>query len=83
MVYCFIQVEELENELYEKRIYCTYSIARANSFGMNRVLKQMGYHYEGRLTNNCFMEGSYENLNVWVNELVEDIESIEIGRAHV
>ncbi|KMK76170.1 putative beta-lysine N-acetyltransferase [Alkalihalobacillus pseudalcaliphilus] len=59
-------IKELENELYEKRIYCTYSIARANSFGMNRVLKQMGYHYEGRLTNNCFMEGSYENLNVWV-----------------
>ncbi|KGA98673.1 hypothetical protein AJ85_01915 [Alkalihalobacillus alcalophilus ATCC 27647 = CGMCC 1.3604] len=59
-------IKLIERELYSDRILSTYSIARANSFGMNSALHQLGYEYQGRLTNNCFMEGAYENLNVWV-----------------
>ncbi|MRX72885.1 putative beta-lysine N-acetyltransferase [Bacillus lacus] len=55
----------LEQELVKKKIYCAYSIARAQSFGMNSVLHQLQYQYTGRLTNNCYIHKDLENMNVW------------------
>ncbi len=46
--------------------YTFYSLARARSFGINRVFHKLGYHYRGRLVNNCNIFGGYEDMNLWV-----------------
>jgi putative beta-lysine N-acetyltransferase len=56
-------------ELVEQGIFCAYSIARAQSFGMNAVLHQLGFQYRGRLLNNCFIYDKLENMNMWVKDL--------------
>jgi len=60
---------ELERELKHRGIFCTYSIARSLSFGMNAVLFQLGFHYRGRLMNNCYIYDKLENMNIWVKNL--------------
>lgn len=59
-------IVSLEEELASIGIFCVYSIARALSFGMNAALFQLGYHYRGRLTNNCYIFNKLEDMNVWV-----------------
>jgi beta-lysine N6-acetyltransferase len=63
---------ELETELFNQGIYCSYSIARALSFGMNACLHQLGYEYRGRLKNNVFIYDKLENMNVWVRNLAKE-----------
>ena len=62
-------LERLEAELKQNGIFCAYSIARAQSFGMNAVLHQLGYAYRGRLMNNCYIFDKLENMNMWVKDL--------------
>ncbi|KZE66021.1 beta-lysine acetyltransferase [Fictibacillus phosphorivorans] len=62
-------VNQLEKELFNRRIYCSYSIARALSFGMNAVFYQKEYNYKGRLANNCKIFDKYEDMNIWVKDL--------------
>jgi beta-lysine N6-acetyltransferase len=64
-----ILLKKLEEELYHHGIFCSYSIARSLSFGMNAVLHQLGYKYRGRLRNNVFIFDKLENMNVWVKNL--------------
>jgi len=64
-----ILLEKLEEELLARGVYCAYSIARAQSFGMNAALHQLGYRYRGRLTNNCYIYDKIENMNMWVKDL--------------
>jgi beta-lysine N6-acetyltransferase len=64
-----ILLKKLEEELYDQGIYCSYSIARSLSFGMNAALYQLGYRYSGRLRNNVFIYDKIENMNVWVKDL--------------
>ncbi len=59
----------LEVELKQRHIFCAYTIARALSFGMNAAFQQLGYIYTGRLTNNCYIYKSLEDMNVWVKDL--------------
>jgi putative beta-lysine N-acetyltransferase len=60
---------KLEAELVKQEIFCAYSIARAQSFGMNAVLHQLRFKYRGRLLNNCYISQELENMNMWVKEL--------------
>lgn len=64
-----ILLQKLEEQLLEQGIYCSYSIARALSFGMNAALHQLGYIYRGRLVNNCYIFDKIEDMNVWVKDL--------------
>lgn len=64
-----ILLEKLEEKLRSEGIYCSYSLARALSFGMNAALHQLGYVYRGRLMNNCYIFEQLENMNVWVKDL--------------
>lgn len=64
-----ILLEKLEEQLVKQGVYCSYSIARALSFGMNAALHQLGYAYRGRLTNNCYIFDKIEDMNVWVKDL--------------
>lgn len=60
---------QLEGDLKAEGIYCAFSLARALSFGMNAALYQLGYQYNGRLTNNCYIFDKLEDMNVWVKDL--------------
>ncbi|MET3728589.1 putative beta-lysine N-acetyltransferase [Fictibacillus halophilus] len=62
-------IDQLEKELFQRNIYCSYSIARGLSFGMNAVFHQKGYVYKGRLANNCKIFDKYEDMNIWVKDL--------------
>lgn len=62
-------IARLEDELRSRRIYCLYSIARANSYGMNAVFHRLHYMYRGRLANNCYIFEDIEDMNVWVKFL--------------
>ncbi|HZK54461.1 MAG TPA: putative beta-lysine N-acetyltransferase [Desulfosporosinus sp.] len=56
----------LEQEVKKRGSYTLYTLARAQSFGMNRVFYKLGYNYQGRLINNCDIAGSFEDMNIWV-----------------
>lgn len=56
---------ELEKSLRAKGITCLYTIARSESFGMNKVFHQLGYTYGGRMTKNCMIFSGLEDMNVW------------------
>ncbi|MBS4215988.1 MULTISPECIES: putative beta-lysine N-acetyltransferase [Neobacillus] len=62
-------LNELEGELIKKGIFCSYSIARSLSFGMNAALYQLGYSYRGRLMNNVYIYDKLEDMNMWVKNL--------------
>ncbi len=64
-------LDQLEGELKRQGIFCSYSIARALSFGMNAAFYQLGYNYGGRLANNCYIYDKIEDMNVWVKDLSE------------
>lgn len=64
-----ILLNELEGELIKKGIFCSYSIARSLSFGMNAALYQLGYSYRGRLVNNVYIYDKLEDMNMWVKNL--------------
>ncbi|MFD2680566.1 putative beta-lysine N-acetyltransferase [Bacillus seohaeanensis] len=59
----------LEAQLKAEHIYCAYTIARALSYGMNAAFYQLGYEYQGRLANNCYIFDKMEDMNVWVKDL--------------
>jgi beta-lysine N6-acetyltransferase len=67
--YVKLLLKKLEEELVKNGIYCAYSLSRAQSFGMNAAFYQLGYHYRGRLLNNCFIYDQIENMNLWVKDL--------------
>jgi putative beta-lysine N-acetyltransferase len=56
----------LEHEVLNLAPYNLYTLARAQSYGMNRVFHKLGYSYRGRLINNCHIAGSFEDMNLWV-----------------
>jgi beta-lysine N6-acetyltransferase len=66
-----ILIQELEKELFDRGIYTLYSHARAQSFGMNAVLQQLGYTYTGRLIKNCVIYQDLEDMNLWVKNLTK------------
>ncbi len=55
----------LEQDAKKAGLKNLYSIARAQSPGINAVLKKLGYEYGGRFTNNCTICGGFENMNLW------------------
>ncbi|ANB55563.1 putative beta-lysine N-acetyltransferase [Anoxybacillus sp. B7M1] len=59
----------LEMELKKQGIFCAYSLARAQSYGMNAAFHQLGYRYSGRLINNCYIFNDLEDMNIWVKDL--------------
>ncbi|OIJ11072.1 putative beta-lysine N-acetyltransferase [Anaerobacillus alkalilacustris] len=63
-------ISKLEKELVKRKIFCSYSLARAGSNSINACLRKLDYQYNGRLTNNCSINDKYENMNVWVKKLI-------------
>lgn len=57
---------DLEPVMRRRGVDCLFSLARASSFGMNMVLRRLGYRFRGRMINNCHICGDWEDMNVWV-----------------
>jgi putative beta-lysine N-acetyltransferase len=55
----------LEEDMAARSIPNLYTIARARSFGMNRVFYNRGYSMTGTLVNNCHISGQFEDMHVW------------------
>lgn len=55
----------MEKEMQQKGIRTAYTIARANSAGMNITFAKLGYSYGGRLKNNTNISGNIESMNIW------------------
>lgn len=64
-------MKKLEQDLVSQSIYCSYTIARSLSYGMNAAFHQLGYMYTGRMTNNCYIFDKLEDMNIWVKDLSE------------
>jgi putative beta-lysine N-acetyltransferase len=59
----------LEEEMAVRGLTNLYTIARARSFGMNRVFRNRGYEMTGTLANNCHIAGQFEDMHVWCRTL--------------
>jgi len=58
-------LSKLEAILKRDKINCLYTIARSESYSMNKAFYQLGYTYGGMMTNNCFIYSGLEDMNVW------------------
>ncbi len=56
---------KLEEILLQQNVHCLYTIARSESYSMNKVFYQLRYTYGGRMTNNCYIYSGLEDMNVW------------------
>ena len=55
----------MEKVVHARGIHTAYTIARAESFGMNIVFAKKGYLFSGTLYNNTQICGRLESMNVW------------------
>ena len=55
----------METIMHARGIHTAYTIARAESFGMNIVFAKRGYLFSGTLYNNTQIGGQLESMNVW------------------
>ena len=62
-------LDRLDDEARLRDIKTAYTIARADSDGMNRVFLTRGYRYAGRLINNTQIDGRIRSMNVWYKHL--------------
>lgn len=60
----------MEDAMSDEGFLTAYTIARAESFGMNIAFAKCGYAFGGRLTNNTNIGGRLESMNVWFKSLV-------------
>jgi beta-lysine N6-acetyltransferase len=60
----------MEGAMSDEGFLTAYTIARAESYGMNIAFAKCGYAFGGRLTNNTNIGGRLESMNVWFKSLV-------------
>lgn len=60
----------MEEILPEMGIKTCYTIARAESYGMNVVFSRCGYTFSGTLHNNTQIGGKLESMNVWHKQVI-------------
>jgi putative beta-lysine N-acetyltransferase len=59
----------MDKEVCRSGIATAFTIARATSYGMNRVFKNCGYNYSGLLINNTQIGGRIQSMAVWYKQL--------------
>lgn len=62
-------INKLEELMLQEGVTSLYSLARAQSIGMNKSFFRLDYEYSGRLIKNCDIFGKFEDLNIWVKRL--------------
>jgi len=63
--FALVLLNEMEKEMIPRDITTFYTIARAQSFGMNITFHKNGYVYGGTLINNTNISGHIESMNIW------------------
>ncbi len=63
--YMRMLLSSLEKMLLPEGVGCLYTIARAESYAMNKAFFQLNFKYGGRMTNNCYIYSGLEDMNVW------------------
>ncbi|MCP4687041.1 MAG: putative beta-lysine N-acetyltransferase [Desulfobacterales bacterium] len=64
-----VLLARMDNEARKLGMRTAYTIARANSLGMNGVFKKNGYSHGGFLTNNTHISGNIQTMAVWYKRL--------------
>ena len=59
----------MEKVTHARGIHTAYTIARAESFGVNIVFAKRGYLFSGTLYNNTQICGRLESMNVWYKRI--------------
>lgn len=62
-------LKQMEKHMIDNNIITSYTIARAESPGMNITFARNGYDYSGTLINNTNISGKIESMNIWVKTL--------------
>jgi beta-lysine N6-acetyltransferase len=57
-------LNRLEDEALKRGVKTAYTIARVDSYGMNRVFVKLGYRYAGCLINNTQIGGRIRSMYV-------------------
>jgi len=60
-----ILLNRMEKQMKEQHFQTAYTIARAVSYGMNRVFANGDYQFGGTLLNNTNIGGQIESMNIW------------------
>jgi putative beta-lysine N-acetyltransferase len=61
-------LDRLDDEALDRGMKTAYTIARVDSFGMNRVFKNRGYRYAGCLLKNTQIGGRIRSMTVWYKQ---------------
>lgn len=64
-----ILLNKMEKEMHNRNMKTAYTIARAQSAGMNITFAKINYTYTGTLVHNTNISGSIENMNIWYKKL--------------
>ncbi len=62
-------LKQMEADMISLGLKTLYTIARAESSGMNLVFKRCGYLYAGFLANNTQISGDIQSMTVWYKHL--------------
>ncbi|MFA9465295.1 MAG: putative beta-lysine N-acetyltransferase [Velocimicrobium sp.] len=62
-------LNQMEEKLMSLNVKTAFTIARAQSEGMNITFKKNGYTYAGTLINNTDIAGHIESMNVWYKQV--------------
>ncbi len=62
-------LHHMHDQVLRHGITTVYTIARAQSYGMNLVFQRQGYSYGGFLPNNTQIAGSMQSMTVWYKHL--------------
>jgi RimJ/RimL family protein N-acetyltransferase len=63
-------LSRLDQKAANHGLKTAYTIARADSIGMNRVFEKCGYAHAGCLVNNTQIGGRIRSMNVWYKHLL-------------
>ena len=62
-------LKHMEKQARKREVQTAFTIARAESDGINFVFKNSGYRYAGMLKNNTQISGSIQSMTVWYKHL--------------
>jgi putative beta-lysine N-acetyltransferase len=62
-------LKKMEKQMKKQGIKCLYTIARLNSFAMNKTFLKLEYNYSGTLVNNTNIAGAIESMNVYYKHI--------------
>ncbi len=67
--YALFLLIHMEQEMTRLGFRTAYTIARAQSTGMNITFAKLNYDHGGTLVNNTNISGQIESMNVWYKAL--------------